>query len=50
LATVPAVAKEACKDVDIVLHEAALGSVPRSVADPRSELRIPVAGLPTTTS
>jgi len=30
----PAVAKEACKDVDIVLHEAALGSVPRSVADP----------------
>ena len=29
-----AVAKEACKDVDIVLHEAALGSVPRSVKDP----------------
>jgi len=30
----PAVAKEACKDVDIVLHEAALGSVPRSLRDP----------------
>ncbi|MEO8976218.1 MAG: SDR family oxidoreductase [Casimicrobiaceae bacterium] len=24
----------ACRDVDIVLHEAALGSVPRSIADP----------------
>jgi UDP-N-acetylglucosamine/UDP-N-acetylgalactosamine 4-epimerase len=30
----PAVAREACKDVDIVLHEAALGSVPRSIKDP----------------
>ncbi|MCX5745269.1 MAG: SDR family oxidoreductase [Proteobacteria bacterium] len=30
----PAVAKRACKDVDIVLHEAALGSVPRSINDP----------------
>ena len=29
-----AVAKEACTDVDIVLHEAALGSVPRSIKDP----------------
>jgi UDP-N-acetylglucosamine 4-epimerase len=29
-----AVAKRACKDVDIVLHQAALGSVPRSIADP----------------
>lgn len=25
---------EACRDVDFILHEAALGSVPRSVADP----------------
>lgn len=25
---------EACREVDIVLHEAALGSVPRSIADP----------------
>ncbi len=30
----PAVAKKACKDVDIVLHQAALGSVPRSIKDP----------------
>ena len=30
----PAVAAEACKDVDIVLHQAALGSVPRSIKDP----------------
>ncbi len=26
--------REACKDVDLVLHEAALGSVPRSIEDP----------------
>jgi UDP-N-acetylglucosamine/UDP-N-acetyl-alpha-D-glucosaminouronate 4-epimerase len=32
----PAVARDACKDVDIVLHEAALGSVPRSIKDPLS--------------
>ena len=30
----PAVAASACKDVDIVLHQAALGSVPRSIKDP----------------
>jgi UDP-N-acetylglucosamine 4-epimerase len=30
----PAVAHKACKDVDIVLHQAALGSVPRSIKDP----------------
>jgi UDP-N-acetylglucosamine/UDP-N-acetylgalactosamine 4-epimerase len=30
----PAVAAEAVKDVDVVLHEAALGSVPRSMKDP----------------
>jgi UDP-N-acetylglucosamine 4-epimerase len=30
----PAVAVEACKDVDVVLHQAALGSVPRSMKDP----------------
>ena len=28
------VANQACKDVDIVLHQAALGSVPRSMKDP----------------
>lgn len=30
----PAVCAAACKDVEIVFHEAALASVPRSVADP----------------
>ena len=30
----PKVAIEAVRDVDIVLHQAALGSVPRSIADP----------------
>jgi UDP-N-acetylglucosamine 4-epimerase len=30
----PEVAREAVKDVDIVLHQAALGSVPRSIKDP----------------
>jgi len=30
----PDVAAKACKDVDIVLHQAALGSVPRSMKDP----------------
>ena len=30
----PAVCREACEDVEIVFHEAALASVPRSVADP----------------
>src|SRR5688572_30624247 len=30
----PKIAAEAVKDVDIVLHEAALGSVPRSIKDP----------------
>jgi UDP-N-acetylglucosamine/UDP-N-acetylgalactosamine 4-epimerase len=30
----PEVATKACKDVDIVLHQAALGSVPRSMKDP----------------
>jgi UDP-N-acetylglucosamine 4-epimerase len=30
----PEVAKAACADVDYVLHQAALGSVPRSIKDP----------------
>jgi UDP-N-acetylglucosamine 4-epimerase len=30
----PSVAAEACKDIDYVLHQAALGSVPRSIKDP----------------
>jgi nucleoside-diphosphate-sugar epimerase len=30
----PEIAAKACKDVDYVLHQAALGSVPRSIKDP----------------
>ena len=30
----PEVAREVCKDVDVVIHQAALGSVPRSIKDP----------------
>lgn len=30
----PAIAHRACREVDIVLHQAALGSVPRSIKDP----------------
>jgi UDP-N-acetylglucosamine 4-epimerase len=30
----PAVARQVCRDVDFVLHQAALGSVPRSLKDP----------------
>ena len=30
----PDVAKKVCADVDIILHQAALGSVPRSMKDP----------------
>ena len=30
----PVACREACRGVDIVLHQAALGSVPRSIADP----------------
>ena len=32
----PEVAKAACSEVDVVLHQAALGSVPRSIRDPIS--------------
>ncbi len=31
----PAVCREACAGIDAVLHQAALGSVPRSIEDPR---------------
>jgi UDP-N-acetylglucosamine 4-epimerase len=30
----PGICRAACRDVDIVLHQAALGSVPRSIGDP----------------
>jgi UDP-N-acetylglucosamine/UDP-N-acetylgalactosamine 4-epimerase len=32
----PEVAKAACSEVDVILHQAALGSVPRSIRDPIS--------------
>lgn len=35
----------ACKDIDIVLHQAALGSVPRSLADPIATNEVNVAGF-----
>lgn len=36
--------KEACKGIDYVLHQAALPSVPRSVADPMSSNKVNVEG------
>ena len=40
-----ATAAKACADVDYVLHQAALGSVPRSIADPRASHRANVDGF-----
>ena len=40
-----ATATRACADVDYVLHQAALGSVPRSIADPRTSHRANVDGF-----
>lgn len=37
--------REAMKDVKIVFHEAALGSVPRSIADPAESTSVNVAGF-----
>ena len=39
------VCREAMKDVKIVFHEAALGSVPRSIADPAESTSVNVAGF-----
>ena len=39
------VCMKACKGVDIVLHQAALGSVPRSIADPVTSNRSNVTGF-----
>jgi UDP-N-acetylglucosamine 4-epimerase len=36
---------KACKDVDYVLHEAALGSVPRSLADPITSNEVNISGF-----
>lgn len=41
----PAACREACADVDFVLHQAALGSVPRSIEDPVSSHEANVDGF-----
>jgi UDP-N-acetylglucosamine 4-epimerase len=41
----PQTCREACRDVDIVLHQAALGSVPRSIADPLATHAANVTGF-----
>jgi UDP-N-acetylglucosamine 4-epimerase len=40
-----ATCRDACKGVDVVLHEAALGSVPRSLADPLTTHRSNATGF-----
>ena len=37
--------QQACKDIDIVLHQAALGSVPRSIKDPITSNEVNVGGF-----
>ncbi len=39
------VCHEACKDIDIVLHQAALGSVPRSINDPQTTNSVNIDGF-----
>lgn len=39
------VCAQACRDVDIVLHQAALGSVPRSIGDPALYHQVNVTGF-----
>ena len=41
----PDACREACRDIDIVLHQAALGSVPRSLADPVATHETNVTGF-----
>jgi nucleoside-diphosphate-sugar epimerase len=40
----PDACREACRDVRFVFHQAALGSVPRSVADPATTIAVNVTG------
>jgi len=40
-----ATCREACKGVEVVLHEAALGSVPRSIDDPITSHEVNVSGF-----
>ncbi|TAL04943.1 MAG: SDR family oxidoreductase [Verrucomicrobia bacterium] len=37
--------REACREVELVLHQAAMGSVPRSIAEPLAAHRINVTGF-----
>ena len=41
----PAACRLACKGVDVVLHQAALGSVPRSIKDPATSHDVNVTGF-----
>ena len=41
----PGICQRACREVDIVLHEAALGSVPRSISDPQRTHAANVTGF-----
>jgi UDP-N-acetylglucosamine 4-epimerase len=41
----PATCQEACSEVDVVLHQAALGSVPRSIGDPLASHENNVTGF-----
>ena len=41
----PDICRDACRGVDIVLHQAALGSVPRSIADPLATHAATVTGF-----
>ena len=40
----PRACAEACRDTAVVFHQAALGSVPRSIADPSSSIAVNVMG------
>ena len=41
----PEACRDACRGIDIVLHQAALGSVPRSIADPAATHQANVTGF-----
>jgi UDP-N-acetylglucosamine/UDP-N-acetyl-alpha-D-glucosaminouronate 4-epimerase len=41
----PAACREACKGIDVVLHQAALGSVPRSIRNPIATHNVNVTGF-----
>ena len=41
----PAICQQACEGMDIVLHQAALGSVPRSIKDPITTNEVNISGF-----